>query len=171
MAFSIKIVDRDADVRKKSSDYSVEPGVPSAQRLFDDLIEAMIRYNGIGIAAVQVGVLKRVIVIHEDYTDDHEHLVLLNPRLVSAASKTSVMEEGCLSVPGVFGPVERPTKVRVKGVNRRGEAVDLKAKGMLARILQHELDHLEGVLFIDRASAVYDRNQATSVEIADRPLE
>lgn len=120
----------------------------------DDLVQAMIEYDGIGIAACQVGKPLRIIVIDKEYTKTPDHLVLINPRLVSASKRTSMMEEGCLSVPGTFGIVERSIKVRVKALLRDGTPSDWKAKGMLARIFQHELDHLDGTLFIDKAFAM-----------------
>ncbi len=130
---------------------------PEMQPFYDDLIEAMIRYDGIGIAANQVGYPLQIFVIHKDYAPDGEHLVLINPRIVSSSAKLAEMDEGCLSVPGVFGPVDRFTKVRVKARLRDGSSIDIKAKGMLARILQHEADHLVAKVFIDRAHSLEER--------------
>lgn len=148
----IHTVDKDPEVRTVSADIAIEDIAQKKwQQYFDDLIEAMIRYNGIGIASCQVGRNIRVIVISKEYTKDAEHTVMINPRLVSTSARTTLMEEGCLSVPKIYGPVKRFTKVRVKGWYRDGRPFDIKAKGMLARIFQHELDHLEGTLFIDTA--------------------
>lgn len=153
----IHTVDKDKEVRTVSTDFDIAKiKIKSSQQYFDDLIEAMIRYNGIGIASCQVGKNIRVIVISKEYTKDKEHTVMINPRLVSTSEKTNLMEEGCLSVPGMYGSVERYTKVRVKGWYRDGTQFDIKAKGMLARIFQHELDHLEGTLFIDSALRVHE---------------
>jgi peptide deformylase len=152
MSLRIHIEKHDPEVRQPSVE--VDPATlntPAMQTYADDLIDAMIRYDGIGIASCQVGKNIRMAVIAKDYVGTDEHLIIVNPRIVSASEKTGVMEEGCLSVPGVFGPVERPIKIRVKALSRTGEPLDLKAKGMFARILQHEIDHLDGLLFIDKA--------------------
>lgn len=130
------------------------------QQFLNDLIQAMHDYVGIGIAATQVGRPIRAIVILDEYVSDYTDgdLVLINPRLVTASKKTSLLEAGCLSVPGVNGTNERSAKVRVKATTREGEPIDIKAKGMLAHILQHELDHLEGTLFIDSAFDIKNTN-------------
>lgn len=130
------------------------------QQYFDDLIEAMLRYEGIGIAANQVGQGLQAFVVHADYAPAGEHLVVINPRMVSMSARTQSMEEGCLSVPGVYGTVERASKVRLKGIGRGGELIDLKAKGMLARILQHEFDHLQATVFIDKATDFTERKRS-----------
>ncbi len=127
------------------------------QSFFDDMIESMMEADGIGIAACQVGRALNAAIIHKDYTPGGEHMVIVNPRIVSHAAKVQDMDEGCLSVPHVFGPVDRYAKVRVKAVGRHGEPLDLKARGMFARILQHEIDHLNAIVFIDRAEELYDR--------------
>lgn len=159
----IHTVDKDKEVRKTSVDFDIAKiNNKTSQQYFDDLIEAMIRYKGIGIASCQVGKNIRVIVISKEYTKDKEHTVMINPRLVSTGEKTNLMEEGCLSVPGLYGPIERYTKVRVKGWYRDGSQFDIKAKGMLARVFQHELDHLEGTLFIDKALRLHEIEQADS---------
>jgi peptide deformylase len=123
-------------------------------RLIDDMFETMYENKGIGLAGPQVGVAKRVIVV--DVNDEGGEklgpFALLNPRLVEAGTELDKHEEGCLSIPNVTGVVERPWHVVVEGLDRRGEPVTLEADGMLARCLQHEIDHLDGVLFIDRLS-------------------
>lgn len=155
-ALRIHLVDRDPQVRAISQEVAEQAiTTPQMQRLFDAMIEAMIRSNGVGIAGCQVGKNVRVIVISKDYADTDEHLVVINPRLVSVSKKTHTMEEGCLSVPGIYGSTERFVKARVKGVLRDGTAIDLKVKGMLARIFQHEIDHLDGTLFIDTATNLH----------------
>lgn len=152
----IHLVDRDPEIRALSREVPEHTITkPSMQQLFDAMIEAMVRYNGIGIAGCQVGKNLRVIVISKEYADTDEHLVVINPRLVSVSKKTQKMEEGCLSVPGIYGSTERFVKARVKGLLRDGSAIDLKAKGMLARIFQHEIDHLNGTLFIDTATNLH----------------
>lgn len=157
---TICTVDRHPVVREVSVPADISKiSTPEMQEFYDGLIEAMIRYDGIGIAAPQLGYTTRVVVIHKDYSGTDEHQVLINPRLVSASDKTAVVEQGCLSVPGVFGPVERPAKVRVKAFIRTGEPIDIKAKGMYACILQHEIDHLDGTLFIDKAQYVVEKEK------------
>lgn len=115
-------------------------------KLLDNMRDTMYEYNGVGLAAPQIGVSKRVIVV-----DVGEGLIeLINPEITRAeGSETEV--EGCLSVPGVIGEVTRPAKIEVRGLNRKGEEVLYRAEGLLARALQHEIDHLEGILFIDKA--------------------
>lgn len=148
----IHTVDKDVEVRQHSAEVDTATiATPQQQAFYDAMIEAMIRYDGIGIAAPQLGFTTRVIVISKDYAKTPEHQVLINPRLVSCSERTAVVEQGCLSVPAVFGPVERPAKVRVKAFTRDGKPIDIKAKGMYACILQHEMDHLDGILFIDKA--------------------
>lgn len=147
---------RDASVRQISTEISLkELASKEMQTFLDDLIQAMIDYRGIGIAATQVGRTIQAIVIEneyvKEYVDGDEHLVLINPRIASQSKKTSLLEAGCLSVPGVSGTNERSAKVRVKALLRDGTPIDIKARGMLAHILQHEIDHLNGILFIDTA--------------------
>lgn len=159
---TICIDGRDPVVRIPSSEIDpAEISTPEMQQFFDDLIEAMIRYDGIGIAAPQVGYTTQAVVIHaeyaKEYTGTNEHLILVNPRIVSASDKTKQMEEGCLSVPGKYGVTDRARKVRLKALDRYGNAVDIKTKTFLARILQHEVEHLHGILYIDEALEVYDR--------------
>jgi peptide deformylase len=114
--------------------------------LLDDMAETMRHAQGVGLAAPQVGVLRAVIIV-----DTGEGLIeLINPQLLEAKGK-EIKAEGCLSIPDASGEVERPTWVRVKGLNRKGEEVEITGEGMTARALCHEMDHLEGILFIDRA--------------------
>ena len=108
------------------------------------------RLNGVGLAAPQIGVSKRVIIVKVD-----DVLVeLINPVVLESAGQNSA-EEGCLSIPNVTGDVLRPAKVRVQGINRYGQMVDFQAERLLARALQHEIDHLEGILFVDVAKKTY----------------
>ena len=131
------------------------------QDLIDDMIETMHHANGIGLAAVQVGVPERVIVVEvpimpEDEDEetqeptDTELFVFVNPEVVRASRKTEEDIEGCLSVPGWVGEVERHRAVTVEGLDRSGNKVRIKAEGFLARVFQHEIDHCQGILYIDR---------------------
>ena len=129
------------------------------QTLIEDMIETMRAAPGVGLAAPQVGVSERVIVVEYGDEEDEEApkklYTVVNPELKITSNETEVGVEGCLSVPGLLGEVERSLAVTVKGLNRRGQPLRIKAKGWLARIFQHELDHLNGVVFTDRATKVW----------------
>ncbi len=129
------------------------------QALIDDMVETMQAAPGVGLAAPQVGVSQRVIVVEygddEDETAPKRLYVLINPEIVSLSQETEMGVEGCLSIPGLVGEVERSTSIVVKGLNRHGKPARIKASGWLARIFQHEIDHLNGVLFTDRATKVW----------------
>lgn len=113
--------------------------------LLEDMSETMHNADGIGLAAPQVGVLKRVIVV-----DVGEGVVkLINPEIIESQG-SAIDTEGCLSIPGEQGSVERPVKVKVKGINENGEAVSIEAEDLFARALCHEIDHLDGILFTDK---------------------
>ena len=120
---------------------------PSIQKLIDDMIETMHNSHGVGLAANQVGVLQRVIVIQ--LPDDDEPRVFINPELIKQEGERDV-EEGCLSIPGYRGLVKRSVKVKAKGLDRKGKAVRVNADELLAQALEHEIDHLNGTLYIDR---------------------
>ena len=126
----------------------------SLQRLIDDMIDTMYDAPGIGLAANQVGRPLRIIVVDVQREDcEYGLIVLINPELLSAQGEVSY-EEGCLSVPDYFATVTRHGEVVVCGLDRNGETIQISAKGMLAIALQHEMDHLDGKLFIDRISPV-----------------
>ena len=120
---------------------------PSIQRLIDDMIETMRDSHGVGLAANQVGILQRVIVIQ--LPDDEEPRVFINPELIKQEGERDV-EEGCLSIPGYRGLVKRSVKVKAKGLDRKGKVVRVNADELLAQALEHEIDHLNGTLYIDR---------------------
>lgn len=129
--------------------------------IIDDMVETMYRNRGIGLAAVQVGIDKRIIVLDvPDNIDDEEGppyergknlIAIVNPEITEATGKIKY-EEGCLSVPGVTADVQRASSVRLKGLDRDGNALDIAADGLFAIALQHEIDHLDGILFIERLS-------------------
>jgi len=130
------------------------------QTLIDDMIETMREAPGVGLAAPQVGVSERVIVVeyaeNEEQEDAPKKLyVMINPEIKIPSEETESAIEGCLSVPGWQGEVERSLGVTVKGQTRRGQPMKVKAKGWLARIFQHEIDHINGVVFTDRATKVW----------------
>ena len=121
--------------------------------LLDDMLETMYSAPGIGLAAVQVGILKRAIVI--DVSRDKEKknpFFLINPEIIYKSKNTSIHEEGCLSLPGYFAEIERPAECQVKYIDYHGEKKEIKASGLLSTCIQHEIDHLDGVLFIDYLS-------------------
>jgi peptide deformylase len=119
--------------------------------LIRDMFDTMYAEEGVGLAAPQVGISRRVLVV--DVKDpDVEPFALVNPRLVESSREAERMEEGCLSIPGVHAQVERPARVSVEGLDEHGEPQRVEAEGFLARALLHEIDHLDGVLFIDHLS-------------------
>jgi peptide deformylase len=123
-----------------------------ARSMFDTMYEA----EGVGLAAPQVGVLRRLIVV-DSREQGASPLTLVNPRVVEVAPGTERAEEGCLSIPGLRDVVERPASVVVEGMGLEGQPVRIEADGLLARILQHEIDHLDGVLFLDRVTPLKRR--------------
>jgi peptide deformylase len=129
------------------------------QTLIDDMIETMRDAPGVGLAAPQVNVSERVIVVEfgdeEDETVPPKLYVVVNPEITRFSRETEMGVEGCLSIPGLVGEVERYLSVTVKGQNRRGHPIRIKAKGWLARIFQHEIDHVNGILYTDRAVKVW----------------
>ncbi len=141
-------------LRKKSK--KVKNFGEALQVLIDDMVQTMHAANGLGLAAPQVGVLERVIVIQlpEDEEDPQSGklFALCNPQIVRAVGEEEG-EEGCLCLPGYAGEVKRATSVTVKAQDRRGKKVRIKAEGFLARVFQHETDHLDGILYIDRVDS------------------
>jgi len=121
----------------------------SIQRLIDDMIQTMQQANGVGLAAPQVGVSLRVIVLQ---MPEQEPIALINPEIIKRAEEQKVTE-GCLSVPGYYGEIKRSAKVTVKGKDRHGKAVRIKAAGLMAEALEHEIDHLNGFLYIDHVES------------------
>jgi len=121
--------------------------------LVDDMFETMYAAPGIGLAAIQIGVPQRVVTMDLAKKDDPpEPLVFINPEVIGAAAEKSTYEEGCLSIPEYYEEVERPTAVKVKYLDRDGKPHEIEATGLLATCLQHEIDHTNGVLFIDYIS-------------------
>ena len=123
------------------------------RKLAEDMLETMYAAPGIGLAAVQVGEMNRLITIDVSRDEDaREPRVFVNPEILWKSEEMSVYEEGCLSIPDYYEEVERPAKIRVRYTNLAGEPEELEADGLLATCLQHEIDHLDGVLFIDHIS-------------------
>jgi len=149
-------------LRKKS--LPVDKVDSELQKLMDDMLETMYAAPGIGLAAIQVGVPKRVIVLDIGWRDKLEStkdkndaenknpMYFVNPQIIKKSGNNSTYEEGCLSVPGQFAEIERPDKCHIKYLDYYGKAKELVAENMLATCIQHEMDHLEGILFIDYLS-------------------
>ena len=141
-------VDEDPVLRKKAKVIkSVDNNI---KKLITDMAETMYEAPGVGLAAPQVGISKRLVMID---TDDGQGLqVFINPKILKIEGEPEAGLEGCLSVPGIFGDVERSLRITVKALNRRGKGITVEAVGFRARAIQHEIDHLEGVLFTDKAT-------------------
>ena len=144
---AIRVVRENGDeiLRKKSRE--VESIDDKIRAILDDMVETLHKYNGVGLAGPQIGILKRIIVI--DLYDDERPMKLINPAIVKEKGKQEV-EEGCLSFPNQYGKIIRPAEVTVEALNENGEKVKIKAKELLAQALCHEIDHLNGILFVDK---------------------
>jgi peptide deformylase len=142
-------------LRQRSRD--VQKATPELQAFIDDMVETMHASGGIGLAAVQVAELLNLIVVElpedEEIPGSGRRYVVLNPKIVKASQDTEIGIEGCLSIPGYVGEVERSTSVIVRGLDRRGKRLRIRATGLLARVFQHEIDHTKGILYIDRLVA------------------
>ena len=145
------VIEPDPILRQKSE--SLEKVDDELRRLLDDMLETMYSAPGIGLAAVQIGILKRLIVIDISKEKEKKNpLFLINPEIVSKSKNTSIYEEGCLSLPGHFAEIERPAECQIKYIGYDGKKKEIKANGLLSTCIQHELDHLDGKLFIDYLS-------------------
>lgn len=148
---AVRVIVKDPDPILRQVSKEVRKITPNIHKLLDDMAETMYDAGGVGLAAVQVGVLKRVVVI-----DVGEGLIeLINPVIVSKEGE-QVGPEGCLSIPGVVGEVKRAMKCTVEALNRHGEKIVVTGEGYLARALQHEIDHLNGILFTDLTTVFYE---------------
>ena len=145
------ILEPDPILRKKCE--PIEKVDDQVKKLMNDMLETMYKAPGIGLAAIQVGILKRIVVI--DISKDPEKknpLFLVNPEIIHLSKETSVYEEGCLSLPGQFAEIERPANCHLKYIDFNGKEKELKTDGLLSTCIQHEVDHLNGILFIDYLS-------------------
>ena len=141
------------DPRLQAVSTDVEKVDAEIRKLVDDMADSMYEADGIGLAAVQIGVAKRVIVIDLDQKEGKKNpRAFINPRITWASEEMAVFEEGCLSVPEIWDDVERPARIKAEYLDRDGSKQLLEADGILATCLQHEMDHLNGVLFIDHLS-------------------
>jgi peptide deformylase len=142
---------------------------PLFQQLIDDMFETMYAAPGVGLAAPQVNVSKRFFVI-DVHEDEHEPAVVINPKIENAEEEVE-LTEGCLSVPGMVGEIVRFKRVAVTGLDRNGEKIRLEGEGLFAQCLQHEIDHLNGVLYIDKARDVRPAVTEEEKEIAETASE
>jgi|TARA_R100001143_G_scaffold59615_1_gene58333 peptide deformylase len=139
------------DPRLRTVAKPVETVDDALRKLIDDMIETMYEASGIGLAASQVNVHKRLLVIDVSETRD-QPLVFVNPEITPLTEDLAPYEEGCLSVPGFYEKVERPSRVRINALDRNGEPFEIETDGLLATCIQHEIDHLDGKLFVDYVS-------------------
>jgi peptide deformylase len=140
----------DTVLRAKSE--RVSPTETELEPLFGDMVETMRAERGVGLAGPQVGVSKRIAIMNPEPENEKTLIKMANPRIVAASDELETLDEGCLSVPGIRGEVARHVWIEVAYEDEKGVERKLRAEGLLARIVQHELDHLDGVLFIDRLS-------------------
>ncbi len=147
-------------LRQKAMQIDVKKITSEETKTFlKDFFDLMIKSDGVGIAAPQVGVSLQVCIVSEA---GKNHQYLFNPEITWFSKDTISLNEGCLSVPNVYGMVVRPKAIHVKAYNEKGEKIKLKAKGWLSRVIQHEVDHLNGILFIDRAEKLETTSKKSS---------
>ena len=144
------LIEPDPILRKKCE--PLENVDDYVRNLMNDMLETMYKAPGIGLAAIQVGILKRIVVIDISKEEKKNPLFLVNPEIIYKSKNTSVYEEGCLSLPGQFAEIERPAECHIKYIDYNGKEKKLETKGLLATCIQHEIDHLNGILFIDYLS-------------------
>jgi len=146
-------------LRKKS--LKIKEVDDNIRNLAEDMLEIMNKNNGVGLSACQIGKNIRMFVLPKELSSTHWSLLpqvkrdngkwaFINPEIIKLSKKTNVMKEGCLSLPGIFIPIERAKSLRIKAIDENGKVFKLKAKGLLSRVIQHETDHLDGVLIIDK---------------------
>lgn len=137
--------------------------------LIEDMFETMRQAPGVGLAAPQIDISQRVIVVEyaEDEVEKPKSFAVINPEIIKTSTETELGIEGCLSIPNLVGEVERFSAVIVKGFNKQGKPVKIKSSGWLARIFQHEIDHLEGILFTDRATRIWQPPQEEKAELPE----
>jgi peptide deformylase len=141
------------DKRLRLTSEAVKRIDAGVRKLVEDMFETMYAAPGIGLAGIQIGVAKRVVVMDlSKREEDHKPLVFINPEITWTSEETTTYEEGCLSIPEYYEEVERPERVKVKYLDLDGKAHEIEAKGLFATCIQHEIDHTNGVLFIDHIS-------------------
>jgi len=151
------------DPRLRTKALPVEEVNDDTRKIIADMFDTMYKENGVGLAATQVNIHQRIVVI--DVSEDKEQsYVLINPEIIAKNDETMINEEGCLSVPGSYAKVDRHTKVTVKALDQDGNEFELDGEELLAICIQHELDHLNGVLFVDYLSPLKRRRIQTKLE-------
>ena len=151
MEKALKIIQEGNPVLRKKTEIVKNPKSPEIQKFIKNLIETMKHAKGLGLAAPQVGILLRIFTIDVE----SKISVFINPEIKDFSKEKAPFEEGCLSVQKIWGPVVRPKKLSIKAIDENGKLVKIRAKGLLARVIQHETDHLNGILFIDKAEKLY----------------
>jgi peptide deformylase len=146
-------------LRQKSKE--VEKITPQIRDLIQEMREIMLQNDGVGLAAPQIGESLRIIVCQID----DKFYSFINPKILKTSKKTVVFEEGCLSLPFIYGEVERPEKIIFEALDFYGKKIKIKAFGLLARVVQHEIDHLDGILFIDKAKNIIKDTKRTEERI------
>ena len=130
-------------------------------KILDDMYDTMIEYDGVGLAAPQIGLNERIAIV--DIDDESGTIEMINPRIISSSGEQTD-PEGCLSFPGLFGEVVRPNYVKIEAYNRKGRKYSLEAEGFLARAIQHEMDHLDGILFTTKVIRYLEEEELKGVE-------
>lgn len=148
-------------LRKKAEPVNPDEINDEMRKLFDDMFETMHEADGVGLAAPQVGISKRFFVV---VSDDDVRRVFINPQIIGTSANLTDYEEGCLSLPGVSENIKRPEKVTVQALNEHGKPFTLEADGLLARIIQHENDHLDGIVYIDRGDPEFAAKTAAQFQ-------
>jgi peptide deformylase len=157
---AIRIIVQDPDPVLREIAKPVPKVTPNIQKLLGDLADTMYDAEGVGIAAPQIGISKRVIVV--DVGDEHGLIEMVNPEIVQSEGE-QLGPEGCLSIPGITGDVSRKKKITVTGLDRNGKSITIVAEDFLARAFQHEVDHLNGILFTDLAQTIYEREKPKGI--------
>lgn len=142
---AIRTIRTEGDEILKKKSKKVEVIDEKIIELINDMIETLHKYEGVGLAAVQVGILKQIVVIQE--AEDKPIHVIINPEIISQ-SGTQIVEEGCLSFPNKFAKIERPENIKIRAINEKGKKIEISGKGLLAQAISHEIDHLNGEVFI-----------------------
>lgn len=146
---TLKIITYPNKILKNKSKLIVKENILQFADLGPAMIKLMLDSNGVGLAAPQIGKNICLIVINKEVTPDDKDLILFNPKITFKSKETSILQEGCLSLPKIFQDIKRPDKIRVNALNEKGEKIQLKAKSFFSHVLQHEIDHLHGILIID----------------------
>ena len=145
----LEIKNYPAAILRKKTDEVVFPLADETQRLIRNMFDTVRAANGIGLAAPQVGKSQKVIVVNLEHLEI-PIFALINPEVLEFSKKQTAMEEGCLSIPGVFGMVDRPEKIKFKAYDLKGRQVEAEANGLLSKVIQHEIDHINGILILDK---------------------